>query len=127
MRICCLPHVLVIVLSTCSSVLGGDDLSFPDEGRWSVATGWRDQWPADWHHAKPERQETIGEWTIHYGSIDLPSGTIKLQDNQRTRSDGITEVLRRWDWTAGEDLADVTLSVRTQIDVDDSRQNHCAK
>ncbi|MEM0968179.1 MAG: hypothetical protein AAGJ31_02405, partial [Verrucomicrobiota bacterium] len=107
------------VLSLVSGLAG--DLSFSSDGRWSVATRWENQWPMDWHHADADREESIGEWTIYSGAIELPTGTLLVQDQERVCENGLTEVLRRWSWTGEEALSHVTLSVRTQIDVADAR------
>ncbi|MEM9479322.1 MAG: hypothetical protein AAGA58_06630 [Verrucomicrobiota bacterium] len=116
-----LSYALSLLLASSSLLTADNDLSFPEEGRWSVATGWENQWPTDWRHAKSERHEEVGGWTIHYAQIELPSGVLELQDNERKREDGLTEVLRRWTWTGETDLKSVTLSVRTQIEMIDSR------
>ncbi|MEM7473522.1 MAG: hypothetical protein AAF483_00880, partial [Planctomycetota bacterium] len=68
-----------------------------------------------------KRQEQIGEWTIYYSQIELPEGTLNLQDNERVRSGGITEVLRRWAWAGSSELENLTLSVRVQIEMDQAR------
>ncbi len=41
----------------------------PEEGLWSVACDWREQWPADWRHAGPAELLEVGEWTILRGEL----------------------------------------------------------
>jgi hypothetical protein len=92
--------------------------SFPQEGRWSIATGWENGWPADWHHVPASRSSKVGEWSIFEAELSLPSGVLKLRDSSRVldAATGLTEVRRRWDWTGTKELSRVTLSVRLQVD-----------
>ncbi|MCB1121148.1 MAG: hypothetical protein KJT03_06350, partial [Verrucomicrobiae bacterium] len=91
---------------------------FPKEGRWSVATGWEDGWPAEWHHVAVSSRQEVGEWTIFEGSLQLPEGDFKLRDSSRVidPETGLTEVRRRWDWTGDEPISRVTLSVRLSVE-----------
>ena len=91
---------------------------FPEEGRWSVATGWSDGWPADWQHADVTSTRTEGEWTIHEGQLQLDNGVLKLRDSARVvdEQSGLTEVRRRWDWLGDKALNQVTLSIRLSVE-----------
>lgn len=114
--------LITAALSLTLNSLGSHNaLKIPPEGRWSVATEWIQETPSNWHHASPSESESIGEWTIHYGSISLPIGELKLRDAQRKRSDGLTEIRRRWEWTGDTSLDKVTLSIRAQTDLADAR------
>src|SRR5210317_779011 len=58
----------------------GETISAPLEGLWSIATGWKDDWPANWYHAAPVKREEFGEWHILSGIIKLPQGEWHLRD-----------------------------------------------
>ncbi|MBK1879331.1 hypothetical protein [Pelagicoccus mobilis] len=113
--------ILPLLLLPGISILHSASLDFPQEGRWSVATAWEEEAPSNWHHTSPSKSETVGEWTIHYGTISLPSGELKLRDAQRERVDGLTEIRRRWEWTGDSPLEEVTLSIRTQTKLTSAR------
>ena len=89
-------------------------LRSPAEGLWSVATGWKDNWPSDWKHAHPENVKTSGGWTILPGHIDLPEGRLDLLDSYRNEGD-LVRCVRRFTWNGGQNLTHVTLSVRWVI------------
>lgn len=110
----------IAFLFTLSATLSAS-LVFPDEGRWSVGLGWEDEWPATWLHAPAASTETSGEWTIHHATLACPGGDLKLRDSERTRPDGLIEIRRRWEWLGEAPLDKITLSVRLQIDVSQSR------
>ena len=87
----------------------------PDEGLWSVATGWQDDWMCSWVHADPQKMETIGEWTILSGKMPLEGGDLLLRDSYRQIRNGLVQCVRRYEWTGKETLAGVTLSVRMKM------------
>ena len=93
---------------------GVDTLRTPAEGLWSIATGWRDDWPAEWKHAQPQDVETSGEWTILKGALELPKGKMLLQDAYSLTEDGMVRCIRRFEWKGKETLSHATLSVRLQ-------------
>jgi hypothetical protein len=110
------PARLLPLLLCFAPICAAEDPSrFPLEGRWSVATGWKDGWPADWHHAAPTKSTTAAEWTLHEGEMALPGGTLKLRDSERQRSENLREIRRRWQWTGQARLDKVTLSFRWNI------------
>ncbi len=86
-------------------------LTSPAEGLWSVATNWTEGWPSGWVHARPERREETGEWTIVSGRIVLPGGALLVRDAYRVEHD-LVRGTRRWTWTGKEALSRATLSVR---------------
>ena len=45
----------------------GQKLISPEEGLWSIATSWQQDWPADWQHASPTTKEEFGDWKILKG------------------------------------------------------------
>ena len=51
------------------SAINAGTITFPEEGLWSMATGWENDWPADCHHAKPDKIQEIGEWKILSGWV----------------------------------------------------------
>ena len=99
-------------------VFGVDDKTFisaPDEGLWSVATGWENDWMCDWKHADPQSVEKIGEWTVLSGEMSFDSGDLILRDSYRQIREGLVQCVRRYEWTGTETLPDVTLSVRWKM------------
>jgi hypothetical protein len=53
------------------SVNGSIILSPPDEGLWSVATGWSKSWPDKWSHASAENINIEGDWQIISGEMAI--------------------------------------------------------
>jgi len=94
-------------------VRSGDRVLFqsPNEGLWSVATGWEDGWPDGWRHANAVGVERVGDWTVVTGAIELPQGKLELRDSYRTEGNLVRGV-RRFTWTGKEPLPQCTLSVR---------------
>lgn len=86
-------------------------LKSPPEGLWSVATGWTNNWPADWQHARVEAVTREGDWTRVTGHLDLPGGRLDLADAYRIE-DGVVRGLRRFTWNGKSALTPCTLSVR---------------
>ena len=93
---------------------GNDTLRTPQEGLWSVATGWEDDWMTDWVHVQPSGVETSGGWTIVKGTASFPQGDLLLTDSYSLTKDGLVHCVRRFEWKGGETLPKVTLSVRLQ-------------
>lgn len=88
-------------------------LTSPPEGLWSIATDWKDGWPADWVHAGPTERQRVGDWTILTGKLNTKSGTWLLRDAYRMEGN-LIQCVRRFTWQ-GEDTAKrTTLSVRFQ-------------
>lgn len=83
----------------------------PDEGLWSVATGWKAAWPSDWHHAKIANVQQVGDWTVVSGVMELPQGKLELRDSYRVEGDVVRGV-RRFTWHGSQPLPQCTLSVR---------------
>lgn len=95
-------------------VQSGESLiTSPKEGLWSIATGWENDWPADWHHAYPEVVENAGEWTILRGKLILSEGEWHLSDAYRSEK-GMIRCTRRFEWHGDKTLETCTLSVRFQ-------------
>jgi hypothetical protein len=94
-------------------ILGGERvlLRSPAEGLWSVATAWKDGWPAEWRHAQPQKVEKAGDWTIVWGFLNLPQGQLELRDAYRQEGD-LVRCVRRFFWKGKEPLLTSTLSVR---------------
>ena len=86
-------------------------LQSPAEGLWSVATAWKDGWPAEWRHARPARVEQVADWTVVSGTLDLPQGTLELRDAYRPEG-GIIRGVRRFTWLGKQEAPQCTLSVR---------------
>ena len=48
----------------------------PEEGLWSVAAGWQDDWMCDWRHADPQKVEVVGDWTVLSGKMSFAGGQL---------------------------------------------------
>jgi hypothetical protein len=96
------------------SVNGKLVLSPPEEGLWSVATGWSNRWPDKWIHASADSMTVAGDWKILSGTIKLLSGTWKVRDSYKQEG-GLVKCIRRWEWTGTGILDSVTLSVRWKV------------
>jgi hypothetical protein len=90
---------------------GNANLVSPDEGLWSVATAWQNDWPAEWHHSSPDSLVETGGWKILTGYINLGNGKLLLRDAYRTEN-GMIKCVRRFEWTGEQTLDSVTLAVR---------------
>ena len=91
---------------------GENVVTVPDEGLWSVATGWEDDWMCSWVHADPQKVEQCGDWTVLSGKMALDGGELLLRDSYRQIRTGLVQCVRRYEWTGTETLRHVTLSVR---------------
>ena len=90
-------------------------VSAPEEGLWSVATGWQDDWMCEWKHADPQKVEKSGEWTVLSGKMSFDRGDLLLRDSYRQIRSGLVQCVRRYEWTGTETLPYVTLSVRWKM------------
>ena len=90
-------------------------VSAPEEGLWSVATGWQDDWMCEWKHADPQKVEKSGEWTVLSGKMSFDRGDLLLRDSYRQIRSGLVQCVRRYEWTGTETLLYVTLSVRWKM------------
>jgi hypothetical protein len=90
-----------------------DILTSPPEGFWSIATAWKQGWPADWVHSKPTEIEHIENWTILRGKLETSAGTWRISDSYRPEG-GVVKCIRRFIWEGKETVKCVTLSVRFQ-------------
>ncbi len=88
-------------------------LASPEQGLWSIATDWKDRWPANWVHASPTRIEHRGDWTILHGELKTPSGTWQVRDAYRAEGDAIRGI-RRFTWRGSQPTRRTTLSIRFQ-------------
>ena len=93
---------------------GTDTLRTPQEGLWSIATGWEDDWMTGWVHVRPSSVETSGGWTILKGKASFPKGDLLLTDSYSLTREGLVHCVRRFEWNGSETLPKVTLSVRLQ-------------
>jgi len=92
---------------------GEDVLTSPPEGLWSIATDWKDSWPASWLHARPSDVDRVGDWTIVRGKLETSAGTWHLSDSYRPQGK-VIKCIRRFRWDANQTAERVTLSVRFQ-------------
>jgi len=86
-------------------------LRSPQEGLWSIAMDWQDQWPTDWHHGSPKTVERVGEWTILRGQVLTPQGHWDVSDAYRRRQSTV-QCVRRFVWKGNQETEHCTLSVR---------------
>ena len=86
-------------------------LDSPPEGLWSIATRWRDGWPAEWHHASPTQVERAGEWTLLAGRLETDQGTWELRDAYRPMGRTL-KCIRRFEWQGPGVAETCTLSIR---------------
>ena len=89
-------------------------LTSPEEGLWSIATEWKDDWMGGWKHASPEKIEKSGDWTIVTGKMVFPQGTMLLRDAYREEG-GIVRCRRRFEWQGKDTLPHVNLSVKLRL------------
>lgn len=125
--------LLLVVLAVCTCAVSRAQISFegnrpvfslqgtgvlaaPDEGLWSVAIGWENDWMCGWRHADPQKMEKSGEWTILSGRMNLEGGDLLLRDSYRQVRDGLVQCVRRYEWTGNQVLPNVTLSVRMKME-----------
>ncbi len=96
---------------TCNSVTL---LKAPEDGLWSIAADWQNDWCADWHHASADSMVIENEWTILYGKMEMAAGQWLMRDAYRQEGDRI-KCIRRYEWHGDVVLPKVTLSVRWQL------------
>lgn len=89
-------------------------LQSPEEGLWSIAFGWEDNWPTDWKHAMIESWEQVDEWKIVKGKLEMEEGQWELRDAYRVEGNRI-KCIRRFEWKGKEKLDKVSLSARWQV------------
>lgn len=90
-------------------------LTVPDEGLWSIATEWHDNWMDKWMHAQPDTIEVSGNWTIVKGKMEFPQGTMLLRDAYKEEEDGRIRCRRRFEWLGPDTLSHINLSVRLRM------------
>jgi len=88
-------------------------LKSPAEGLWSIASDWKDRWPAGWAHAHATTVEQTGPWTILKGQLETDAGTWALSDAYRPEGNTI-KCVRRFVWQGTQRAERTTLSVRFQ-------------
>lgn len=90
-------------------------ISTPEEGLWSVATSWKNDWPADWVDIKPEKHFKSGEWDLFTGKVRIGNGEMRVRDAYRQLNNGLTQCIRRYEWHGKDTLKQATLSVRLKM------------
>lgn len=93
---------------------GNKLLTTPEEGLWSIATEWQQDWMGGWKHARPEKMERSGDWIIVSGKMVFPQGTLLLRDAYREEN-GKVRCRRRYEWQGKDTLPHVNLSVRFRL------------
>ena len=82
-----------------------------DAAHWAVSTGWKDNWPSEWHFTCPEKIERVGNNILLHGSLQLPKGKMLFRDSF-TLYKGSLKVTRRWEWQSTDSLQQVSLAVQ---------------
>ena len=95
-------------------------ISNPDEGLWSIARGWENEWPSNWVHASPTTTERSGDWIILSGVLELPEGEFELRDAYRQEGNKI-KCIRRYEWKGDITLDKATLAIRWKVDAQKPR------
>ncbi|WP_160111065.1 hypothetical protein [Dysgonomonas sp. Marseille-P4361] len=90
-------------------------ISASEEGLWSIASGWENDWMTNWSHANPTEQIQSGEWTVLKGKISFPEGDMLLRDSYRETENGLIQCIRRFEWLGKDTLRHATLSVRFKM------------
>lgn len=96
------------------AILGKDGetlLESPNEGLWSIATGWRNKWMTDWHSVNPTTKEVYNGQTILSGKIVIPEGEMLIRDAYN-EEDGRIKCIRRFTWLGNDTLRKTTLTIR---------------
>jgi hypothetical protein len=88
-------------------------LSSPKEGLWSIATGWKDDWPTTWRHGAPQMARQNGPWLVLSGKVATDEGDWLVQDAYIAEG-RLIRCVRRWTWTGEKPANQVSLSVRFQ-------------
>ena len=94
----------------------GATVSTPDEGLWSIGTGWQDNAPTKISHANPRDSAKRGDWTVLFGSIETSDGIWNVRDQYRVRPDGVVHGRRRWHYVGEKPTGPVVLTIRFQVD-----------
>jgi len=90
-------------------------ISIPNDGLWSIATAWENQWPTNWMHTNPSKYQQIGDWQVVTGELALPEGKFLLRDAYRSEGNRV-KCIRRFEWKGTKTLEKATLSIRWRID-----------
>lgn len=86
-------------------------LESPEEGLWSVALDWENEWPSGWKHVQAKEITEVNGHTVVIGELTLEGGTLHFRDTYRMGEHGL-HGMRRVEWHGEETLEKVTLSIR---------------
>ncbi len=89
-------------------------LSSPVDGLWSIALGWKDQWPTNWRHGSPDKVERVGPWLVLTGKVKTDQGDWQVKDAYIAEG-RLIRCMRRWTWTGTKPTETTTLSVRWTV------------
>ena len=109
------PFLLAVVSPRTSLLLAQPKAIWPAQATWSIATGWANEWPTEWHTAQASKFEQIHEWKVYNGKLTLQEGDWLLRDSVRTVRPGLMECVRRWEWAGEVPLDRVTLLVQVFV------------
>ena len=94
----------------------GSAIHSPDEGLWSIGTGWNNDAPAKWHHGSPTKSTKHGEWTVLSGIVSTVDGQWTLRDQYRVDAGGLVHAKRRWQYDGSKPSGPIVLSIRFAAD-----------
>ena len=90
-------------------------ITSPEEGLWSIGTGWTDDWAESWSHGSPTSRRRVGDWNVLSGKVVTGDGEWHITDSLRHVGDGIVEAKRRWRYDGSIPSGPVVLSIRFQV------------
>ncbi len=99
-----------------NAAIPGAAIHSPEEGLWSIGTGWNSNGPAKWHHGSPAKSTKRGEWTVLSGIISTGDGQWTVSDQYRVDASGLVHAKRRWQYDGSKPSGPIVLSIRYATD-----------
>lgn len=103
------------VFPTIKMSIDGATLQAPEQGLWTIGTGWSNDGPKQESHADPSELKQLGPWSILSGVVETPDGKWKIEDQYRSLTNGVVQGQRRWTYLGDEPSGPVVLSIRFQV------------
>jgi hypothetical protein len=91
-------------------------LRSPDDGLWSIGTGWKDDTAERWQHASPASVSSLGPWQVVSGTVPTVDGEWTVSDQYRVDERGLIHAKRRWQYGGAKPSGPVVLSIRFAMD-----------
>ncbi len=111
-----LPLDLSVPAAPLIQIDAGTAITTPRDGLWTIGSGWDNDAPSEYVHGSPDETLTLGDWTVHSGTIETADGTWRLTDEYRKTSVGQIQAKRRWHYQGEKPTGPVVLSIRFQVD-----------